>query len=70
MQNGGAETRNKIRTAPLWGLRTRGRFTHDAQTFNLTEAILRHGGEAAQVRDNFKLLSGSDRKKLIAFLLS
>jgi CxxC motif-containing protein (DUF1111 family) len=70
VQNGGAETRNKIRTAPLWGLRTRGRFMHDALTFNLTDAILRHGGEASQVRDSFKLLSGSDRKKLVAFLLS
>jgi len=70
VQNGGAETRNKIRTAPLWGLRTRGRLMHDALTFNVTDAILRHGGEASQVRDSFKLLSGADRKKLVAFLLS
>ncbi len=70
VQNGGAGTRNKIRTAPLWGLRTRGRFMHDALTFNLTDAILRHAGEASQVRDNFKLLSGTDRKKVIAFLMS
>jgi CxxC motif-containing protein (DUF1111 family) len=70
VQNGGPDTRNKIRTAPLWGLRTRGRFMHDAQTFNLTDAILRHGGEAVPVRDSFKALSGSDKKKLISFLLS
>ncbi|PYR64845.1 MAG: hypothetical protein DMF88_21915 [Acidobacteria bacterium] len=70
VQNGGAATRNKIRTAPLWGLRTRGRFMHDAATFNLTDAILRHGGQASQVRDNFKLLNGYDQRKLIAFLLS
>jgi len=43
---------------------------HDAATFNLTDAILRHGGQASQVRDNFKLLNGYDQRKLIAFLLS
>jgi CxxC motif-containing protein (DUF1111 family) len=29
VQNGGQETRNKLRTSPLWGLRTRGRLLHD-----------------------------------------
>ncbi len=28
VQNGGPQTRNKLRTVPLWGLRARGRFMH------------------------------------------
>ncbi|HEV2846065.1 MAG TPA: di-heme oxidoredictase family protein, partial [Thermoanaerobaculia bacterium] len=42
VQNGGQSTRNKLRTPPLWGLRTRSRFMHDG--FNVTRngAILRH----------------------------
>jgi len=70
VQNGGASTRNKIRTAPLWGLRTRGRFMHDGLSLNLTDAIRRHGGQAASARDAFNDLRSSDEAKLIAFLLS
>ena len=42
VQNGGATTRNKIRTAPLWGLRTRTRLMHDGQSLTIRDAILRH----------------------------
>jgi CxxC motif-containing protein (DUF1111 family) len=70
VQNGGPSTRNRIKTAPLWGLRTRGRFMHDALSFNLTDAILRHKGQALPARDGFRLLTESDQNKLIAFLLS
>src|SRR5438552_257505 len=31
VQNGGPSTRNKLRTAPLWGLRTRSRLMHDGK---------------------------------------
>ena len=70
MQNGGAATRNMVRTAPLWGLRTRGRFMHDALSFNLTDAIRRHGNQAQAPRDAFNALITRDKDKLIAFLLS
>ena len=70
VQNGGAATRNTVRTAPLWGLRTRGRFMHDALSFNLTDAILRHGNQARPTRDGFNALSTRNKDKLIAFLLS
>ncbi|MGB8592657.1 MAG: di-heme oxidoredictase family protein, partial [Candidatus Acidiferrales bacterium] len=36
-------TRNKIRTAPLWGVRLRPRLMHDAESLTLRDAILRHG---------------------------
>ena len=35
VQNGGPTTRNRIRTAPLWGLRARGRFMHDNLSFGV-----------------------------------
>jgi CxxC motif-containing protein (DUF1111 family) len=70
VQNGGPSTRNKIRTPALWGLRARGRFMHDALTFTLTDAIQRHGGQAATVRDGFNALSSFDQNRLIAFLFS
>ena len=37
---------NEFRTAPLWGLSRRDRFMHDANSNNIEDAILRHGGEA------------------------
>jgi CxxC motif-containing protein (DUF1111 family) len=70
VQNGGASTRNKVRTVPLWGLRARGRLMHDGNSLSLTAAIQRHGNQAASARDGFNALSSSSRNKLIAFLLS
>jgi CxxC motif-containing protein (DUF1111 family) len=70
VQNGGPATRNKIRTAPLWGLRARGRFMHDNLTFDLASAINRHGNQGASARNNFNNLRRSDRARVIAFLLS
>ena len=49
-QNGPAETRVKVRTAPLWGVRTHTRLMHDGDSRTFMEAIMRHGGEADYVR--------------------
>lgn len=70
VQNGGLSTRNKVRTAPLWGLHTRGRFMHDATSFSLTDAIDRHRGQASSARSAFFGLSSSNRNRLITFLQS
>jgi CxxC motif-containing protein (DUF1111 family) len=71
VQNGGAATANKMRTAPLWGVRTRvGALMHDGASASLTDAINRHGGQAAQARSNFQALSGGDLNKLLVFLNS
>ena len=70
VQNGGASTRNQVRTPALWGLRARGRFMHDALTFNLTDAINRHGNQGAAARNAFNALSTTNRNRLLAFLLS
>jgi len=46
---GGQSTANKIRTAPLWGLRKRPELMHDGASPTPERAILRHGGEAQLV---------------------
>ena len=70
VQNGGAASRNKVRTPPLWGLRARGRFLHDNLTFDFASAIGRHGNQGAAARAAFNNLSATDRAKVIAFLSS
>jgi CxxC motif-containing protein (DUF1111 family) len=70
VQNGGSSTRNKIRTPALWGLRARGRFMHDALSFNVTDAINRHGNQGAAARNAFNALSTTNKTNLLAFLLS
>jgi CxxC motif-containing protein (DUF1111 family) len=70
VQNGGQSTRNKLRTPPLWGVRTRGRLMHDGETLNRNEAILRHAGEATGVINNYRNLSTNQKNQLITFLNS
>jgi len=84
VQNGTQVTRLKVRTPPLWGVRTRTRLMHDGSSvsptgsgvppsgasFTFKEAILRHQGEAAAVTANFQLLSDDQKRKLIVFLES
>jgi CxxC motif-containing protein (DUF1111 family) len=65
-----AATANQIRTAPLWGLRTRNRLMHDGLSFTREEAILRHGGQAAGVRRQYQNLGATEKAALIAFLNS
>lgn len=62
--------RNKIRTAPLWGLRLRSRLMHDGNSVDFDDAIRRHRGEAAHVTDHFVKLKAADQKALLAFLQS
>ena len=70
VQNGGLATRNQLRTVPLWGLRTRGRFMHDLQSHSVLDAIQRHGGQAATVRSAFNALTSTDRSRVLRFLAS
>ena len=70
VQNGGPSTRNKIRTAPLWGLRLRERLMHDGGSLTRTAAILRHGSEAGFVIDLYRQLPESQKALLDTFLRS
>ena len=70
VQNGGQSTANKLRTVPLWGLRTHGRHMHDGQTLTFNESILRHAGEARGVTNNYRALSAGQQNQIITFLKS
>jgi CxxC motif-containing protein (DUF1111 family) len=68
VQNGGQSTANKMRTSPLWGLRTKSRLMHDLLDFTRNNSILRHGGEATFVINNYRSLSTTQKNQLITFL--
>jgi CxxC motif-containing protein (DUF1111 family) len=70
VQVGPQDTANKLRTVPLWGLRTKARFMHDLKSLSLDNAISRHDGEAHDPARRFKEFSHEDRAALIAFLQS
>ncbi len=63
-----ADTAYKMRTAPLWGLRTRNRLMHDGLSFTKQAAIGRHQGEADSVRRRYNALSEAERQLLLRFL--
>jgi CxxC motif-containing protein (DUF1111 family) len=63
-------TANKIRTAPLWGVRLHSRLMHDGNSFTLTDAIVRHRGEASHVTEKFEHLKPAEKQALLEFLHS
>jgi len=68
-----AATGREWRTAPLWGLGQAGQakspgYLHDGRARTVSEAILWHGGEAAQAREAFVKLNASSRAALLKFL--
>src|SRR5581483_535575 len=68
VQNGPSDTAFKLRTAPLWGLRTHDRLMHDGLSASREEAILRHGGEASNVLKAYSKLSTTQKTQLLTFL--
>lgn len=69
-------TGNEWRTQPLWGIglistvNGHTNLMHDGRATNIEEAILWHGGEAENIREDFKNLSVDDRENLISFVNS
>jgi CxxC motif-containing protein (DUF1111 family) len=59
-----------MRTAPLWGLHHRTRFLHDGSATTVTDAILRHGGQATTAKNNFVNLSAGDRSAMLQAMAS
>jgi CxxC motif-containing protein (DUF1111 family) len=57
-----------MRTAPLWGLRTRNRLMHDALAFTLDEAIQRHRGQADETRRRYDALGDAEKRAVLRFL--
>jgi CxxC motif-containing protein (DUF1111 family) len=81
VETNGELTRNMVRTAPLWGVRTRDRLMHDggsssaptnsgAQSFTMNEAILRHAGQATASRNAFQALTPVQKAQLFKFIKS
>ena len=71
VQNGGADSRNMIRTAPLWGLHMRNRMLHDGSALTPKDAITSHHGQAESTvtgTGGFNSLNGTQKAKLFAFL--
>ena len=67
-------TGSEWRTPPLWGIglvetiNSHTRFLHDGRARNLSEAVLWHGGEGEQAKQNYIEMSKADRDALITFL--
>jgi CxxC motif-containing protein (DUF1111 family) len=70
VQAGPPDTANKLRTAPLWGLRIKSRFMHDLASLTLEDAIRRHSGEAEGVITLFNGMPPDSQQQLITFLKS
>jgi hypothetical protein len=62
--------RREFMTTPLWGVGTTAPYGHDGRSINLTEVILRHGGEAQASRDMFARLPEVQQGYVIDFLNS
>lgn len=63
VQAGPQDSAEKLRTAPLWGLRTKSRYMHDFGSLTLEDAIARHKGEARHVTHVFHSLTSSQRQQ-------
>jgi CxxC motif-containing protein (DUF1111 family) len=63
-------TANKMRTAPLWGLRVRPQLMHDGLSLTIDDAIRKHSGQAEGARLKYQALPEKQTKQLLAFLNS
>jgi len=70
VQNGGQGTYDKVRTPPLWGLRTRNLLLHDGKSKTISDAIRRHDGQAEKAYSAYKSLSPKEADQLLTFLES
>lgn len=61
---------NRMRTAPLWGVRLQPMLMHDGASLTFRDAILRHRGEASDVTKRFEKLSPADQQAIVEFLRS
>jgi len=73
----GSATTAEWKTPPLWGLGLSknsqgGQYflLHDGRAKSIEEAIVLHGGEANQVRNNFQQLNAEQKSRLLKFLES
>ena len=55
-------------TQPLWGAGSTAPYMHDGRSPTITDAILRHDGEAAASRDKFVNFNEKKKKALVAYI--
>jgi CxxC motif-containing protein (DUF1111 family) len=69
-------TGSEWRTPPLWnigltaGVSGGEGYLHDGRARTIEEAILWHGGEAEQAKENFRKMSATDREAVVKFIRS
>lgn len=68
VQNGPPDTNEKVRTTPLWGLRTHSKLMHDGMSATREQAIARHKGEASGVIQSFQALTPTQKAQIVTFL--
>jgi CxxC motif-containing protein (DUF1111 family) len=56
------------KTPPLWGVADSAPYFHDGKSPTLSDAILRHGGDAARVTRAYQRLSHEEQEAIIVFL--
>ena len=61
---------NKMRTAPLCGVRLQPMLMHDGASLTFRDAIVRHRGEAGHVTDRFEKLNAPAQEAIVEFLKS
>ena len=66
----GQASGREMRTAPLWGLRTRTTFLHDGRATTISDAILAHDGQGARSKQRVSSLAPREMNDLLAFLNS
>jgi CxxC motif-containing protein (DUF1111 family) len=63
-------TANRMRTAPLWGVRLQPMLMHDGTSLTFRDAIVRHRGEASEVTARFEKLGRAEQEAITEFLKS
>jgi len=58
----------RMRTAPLWGLRSRNRLLHDGRTSDRAAAIVAHAGQGATASAAFSGLSAASKADVLNYL--
>jgi Di-haem oxidoreductase, putative peroxidase len=64
----GAAGPKQMRTAPLWGVRSKSRLLHDGRAEDAADAIELHDGQGAAARDAFEALTDAQKQNLLDYL--
>jgi CxxC motif-containing protein (DUF1111 family) len=59
---------HRMRTAPLWGLRSRNMKLHDGRTTDIGTAISAHAGQGAGAAGAYNALTSSQKSDLVSYL--